>query len=279
MAFHYSRRRPSQHLLIAVVLLLAIGLGALPCFARAWAAMVGSWSDFMLLVLGPWAIHLVVFWTFALGCSYVDTFDRPRWIARYRIQDGPRRRPRLGKVLRVLGTNQLLWSPVMLSLTAWALLARGWTASTVLPGLAQLLAELAGLSVVAVLVFYATHRFLHRPWWMRKVHKVHHEFFTTTAMASEYAHPVEFCIGNFGTLAVGVVLLAPSLAAIYLFTVVALITILVHHSGYAVPWAPWPIHHDWHHYRVVEMFGTTGLLDKWLRTEGRFADLHDGDVR
>ena len=108
------------------------------------------------------------------------------------------------------------------------------------------------------------------------MHRIHHEYKTTTSIASEYAHPVEFCIGNFGTLAGGVVLLAPSLFSIYLFTVLSILTILIHHCGYALPWAPWSIPHDWHHYKYKELFGSVGFLDRILGTDKEFKKLkHD----
>ena len=97
-------------------------------------------------------------------------------------------------------------------------------------------------------------------------------------MASEYAHPVEFCLGNFGTLAGGVVLFAPSLASIYLFTLLAVLTVLIHHGGYALPWAPWALPHDWHHYKYKEMFGTIGLLDRLLKTDLEFQKLEEDDA-
>lgn len=277
MAFRYTRPPATQHLLLGGLLLGAIYVGAQPGFARAWAAMVRAHSDLALMTVGPWLLHALVFWALALGFHHVDTHDRPAFIARHRIQRGRRRQPPLARVLRVLAINHLLWAPVMLVIIAALLRARGWTASPELPSVARLLFELIQMSVAAVLIFYATHRFLHRKWWMRRVHRVHHEFKTSSALASEYTHPLEYCIGNFGTLAGGIVLFGPSLASIYLFTVLSVVTFVIHHSGYALPWAPWPLPHDWHHYRVVEQFGTFGVLDRWLGTDGRFGELRDGD--
>jgi sterol desaturase/sphingolipid hydroxylase (fatty acid hydroxylase superfamily) len=46
------------------------------------------------------------------------------------------------------------------------------------------------------LMFYFSHRTLHTPWFYKKFHKVHHEFYNTVCISSEYAHPFEFLIGN-----------------------------------------------------------------------------------
>ncbi|RME21496.1 MAG: fatty acid hydroxylase family protein [Deltaproteobacteria bacterium] len=213
-----------------------------------------------------------------LGFHYVDVHDRPRWIARHRIQTGPPRRPPLPRTVRVLLVNQCILLPPLLWGMAALLQLRGWTPTPALPTLPRLLFDLAGLSACSIAVFYSTHRFLHRPWWMRRVHRRHHEFHTTTALASEYAHPVEFCVGNFLTLAAGVVLLTPSLASLYLYLVLAMLTVLFHHCGYALPWAPWSVHHDWHHHKVTEVFGTLGILDRLLGTDAKFRTLRDGEV-
>ncbi len=259
-------------------MLAAIGLGAWAPARALWTRTVESLPAWALLILAPWLIHFLLYWVAGLLFHYVDTHDRPAFIARYRIQQGPVRRPPLAPTVRLLLVNQILWLPLLLWGMAALLQLRGWQPTATLPGVPRLLLELAGLSACSLLVFYSSHRFLHRPWWMKRVHRKHHEFRTTTALASEYAHVVEFAVGNFLTLAAGVVLLAPSLATIYLYLVLAMLTVLFHHCGYALPWAPWSVHHDWHHYRYTEVFGTLGIIDRLLGTDQEFRKLHDGDV-
>jgi fatty acid hydroxylase domain-containing protein 2 len=279
VGFRYTDPPWTQHAFNAVTVPLALLVMALPPVQRAWAAFVVATPTMVLLIVVPLLIHAVVFWTVGGAFHYVDTYDRPELIAKYRIQSGKRRQPAWSKLWRNLAWNQLIWSPFMLGLMAAALMARGWTASPAFPPAWQILLELAGMGASAVVIFYTTHRFLHRPWWMKKVHRVHHEFRTTCAFASEYAHPVEMCVANFGTLAGGVVIIAPSLPSIYLFLVLALCTVLVHHSGYAVPWASWAVHHDWHHYRYKEAFGTIGVLDHLFGTSPELDAMNDGDER
>ena len=50
--------------------------------------------------------------------------------------------------------------------------------------------------IVEDFLFFATHRFLH---WKRiypYIHKIHHEYTVTVSWSSEYAHPIEYLIGN-----------------------------------------------------------------------------------
>lgn len=277
--FRYTAAPPTQVLSGAALVALAYGAAMLPGSAAAWARFVGATPEGVLIVIVPWVLHLALFWTVSLAFHYVDTTDRPEIVRRYRIQGGKPVKPPLSSVLPNLAVNQLVWSPIML-LLIWGLLKlRGWTPEPTFPGPLQLGWELLGMGALSVIWFYATHRFLHQKWWMKRVHRVHHEFRTTTAMASEYAHWFEFTVGSFGTIGVGVVALAPSLFSIYVFTVLSITTVLAHHCGYALPFVSWPVHHDWHHYRVKECFGTIGVLDRLLGTDEEFRTLRDGDER
>ncbi|TNE86522.1 MAG: fatty acid hydroxylase family protein [Deltaproteobacteria bacterium] len=277
MPFTVRREPLTQHLLPAALLATAVGVGSTTAFATVWTQLT-TLPDRWLVTGGLLLLHTLIFWPVCAAFHYVDTHDQPRFIARHRIQNGRRKHPALGPTVRVLLRNQFVLLPPLLLLTGEVLLARGWTAEATLPSLPRLALELGGQAVIAVIVFYAAHRFLHRKWWMKRVHRIHHEFKTTTAWASEYAHPVEFVVGNYASLALGALILAPHLASIYLFAAMALVNILVHHSGYALPWAPWSQPHDWHHYKMNELFGTTGLLDRLLGTSPEYEALEKGEV-
>ncbi|MCO4743305.1 MAG: sterol desaturase family protein [Proteobacteria bacterium] len=278
MGFHYTREpQLTQHALIGTLVAFAFGVGSTDAFAQLWSTTVASTHPRVLLVGGLLGIHTLVFWPVCFAFHWVDQTDSPRFIAKHRIQRERRKLPPLRRAIAVLVRNQFLFLPVLLLLLAEALAWRGWRPEAELPTLGRIVLELVGQAIIAVLIFYGGHRFLHRKWWMKRVHRVHHEFKATTAFASEYAHPVEFAIANFATLAGGALLLAPHLASMYLFTVLSVMTILVHHSGYALPWAPYSVPHDWHHFRVKELFGTTGMLDRLLGTDTELRGLEDGD--
>jgi sterol desaturase/sphingolipid hydroxylase (fatty acid hydroxylase superfamily) len=279
LIFHYSRSLWTMHILQLVLLILMIGVGALKQSQSFWIWLVSNYSSWTLLIFGPWIIHQILFWTVSSAYLYVDSSNKPNWITKYRIQHGPPNRPSLKRTFQVLASNQLIFAPLMLFIMAFALLYQGWTPNKTLPDVSVVLIELILLGISSLIIFYTTHRFLHRPYWMKKVHCIHHEYRTTNALASEYAHPIEFCLGNFGTLAGGVVLFSPSLTSIYIFTILSNLTILVHHGGYSLPWAPWAVPHDWHHFRYKELFGTVGIMDRIFGTDKEFRTLKDGDTK
>lgn len=279
LAFHYTRPPLTQGIATTVMFAGAVALGAAPGMAEIWKQIVETVPEWILVVGVPHVGHLLLYWVVVGLVAYVDRTDRPAFISKHRIQTGPRRQPSLRKVLPNLALNQLVWSPLLL-LGLWGLLRlRGWAPSPELPSVLRLFVEVAAMGACSLVWFYGSHRFLHRPYWMKKVHHVHHEFRTSTAIASEYAHPIEFVAANFQTLACGVILVAPSLPALYLYTLIAVSTVLVHHSGYALPWASWSVHHDWHHYRYKECFGTLGIIDRVMGTDPEFHTLEHGDTR
>lgn len=278
MGFRYTSP-PLTHGVGSLVLIAGfLGLTALPGVQVWWTQWVESTPAAVHFPIAVFVLHGLIYWGISAICWGVDRTGKPAFIAKHRIQSGPVRQPERGKVVRLLALNQLLITPVMLGGLWGALWLRGWEIDATLPGPLEVLAHLAGLTVAAALWFYASHRFLHRPWWMKRIHRVHHEFRTSSAWAAEYAHPFEMVVANFGTLAIGVVLLGPNLATIYLYTVVGTLTFVGHHSGFALPWLSWSVHHDWHHYKYTEAFGTFGVLDRLLGTDAAMAELNDGDV-
>jgi len=277
LRFRYTRPPLTQSLSTLALIGGAVGLMALPGAQEAWAAWIEATPVAVHLVGAVFVLHGLVFWGMSAAFAYVDAKDRPAFIARHRIQSGTPREPERARVIANLALNQLLVTPVMLVLLWGALELRGWEVDASFPGLVEVGRDLVLLGIVSAIYFYASHRFLHRPWWMKHVHRKHHEFRTTRAWAAEYAHPVEMIFGNFGTLALGVVLIGPNLATLYLYAVIATHTFVAHHSGYAVPWLSWAVHHDWHHYRYKEAFGTFGLIDRLLGTDEEFRTLNDGD--
>jgi len=279
MAFTFTRKPVTESLSTLVLIGASLLLFHAPAVQALWSDAVTSAPEWILVAVIPYLLHQVVYWGMVGFFGYVDRHNKPAFIARYRIQSGKSKRPPRSRVWRNILFTQTVLSPMMM-LWLWGMLRlRGWTATDHMPGLFETLLQLAGLSVCAVIWFYTSHRFLHRPWWMKRVHRVHHEFRTTTAVASIYAHPAEFVFANFLTLGLGVILIAPTLPVLYLWTILSVHTVVAHHSGYAVPWMSWSVHHDWHHYRYKECFGTIGLLDTLFGTEKEFATFEHGETR
>ena len=135
-----------------------------------------------------------------------------------------------------------------------------------LPTPIELAATIMFFMLVEDFCFYWTHRFLHWRVIYPYIHKMHHTYSTTVGIAAEYAHPVEFVLGNMLPTAVGPAILGPN---VHLFTVMAWYVIrfgetLDGHCGYEFSWSPFRLipfsgsaeYHDFHHSANVGNYGS-----------------------
>jgi len=135
-------------------------------------------------------------------------------------------------------------------------------------------------------VFYWTHRFLHWKVIYPYIHKMHHTYSTTVGIAAEYAHPVEFLLGNMLPTAIGPLILGPN---VHLLTIFAWYTIrfsetLDGHCGYEFSWSPFRLipfsgsaeYHDWHHSANIGNYGSFfSIWDSVFGTNKAYYDFYD----
>ena len=101
----------------------------------------------------------------------------------------------LCKAIGLALVNQALLAAACVAIYRWYAPLRARAFASALPSLPEALVHLACCIVVSEVLFYAGHRLLHVPWMYRHVHYVHHSFSAPIAIASIYAHPLEFVLG------------------------------------------------------------------------------------
>jgi sterol desaturase/sphingolipid hydroxylase (fatty acid hydroxylase superfamily) len=114
-------------------------------------------------------------------------------------------------------------------------------------------------------LFYWSHRFLHWDKIYPYIHKVHHTHKVTVSIASEYAHPFEFIIGNILPVNFGPAVLGSNvhLITLCLWVVLRIIKTTEAHSGYEFSWSPirllpLQIPSDFHSYHHLKYKGNYG---------------------
>lgn len=92
---------------------------------------------------------------------------------------------------------------------------------------------------------------------------MHHEWQAPIAIASLYAHPIEHLISNLLPAILGPIVFGSHVLLGMTWFVSALISTILSHMGYHLPFLPSTEHHDFHHLKFTDNFGVFGILD-WL---------------
>jgi len=111
--------------------------------------------------------------------------------------------------------------------------------------------------------FYWTHRAIHHPLLYKRIHKFHHRFKAPTSVASMYANPLEFAIGNQLGVVLGPFLTGCHPYTAYFWITNALFSTGASHSGYTFFDCQT---HDWHHEHFDYQFGVMGVWDSLCGT-------------
>ena len=139
-----------------------------------------------------------------------------------------------------------------------------------LPSLAVFCCQVVFMVLCEDTMFYHSHRLLHHPSLYPYVHKQHHEFYDVICLSSEYAHPVEYILGNLVPVVLGAILLQgrAHMLSQLVFTILRLIETIESHGGYDFPWAvtrmlPWSVssrYHNYHHLKNLGCYGSFFIL-------------------
>ena len=159
------------------------------------------------------------------------------------------------KSLLLVGFNNFIIAPILLFLSAMR--GNRNLSYESLPSTFEFFWQTCFCILVEDFFFYWSHRFLHIKTLYPYFHKIHHTHKVTISIAAEYAHPVEFILGNVLPTNAGPMLLGKKM---HLFTVYAWILLRIlktteAHSGYSFPWSPTniipmstePSYHNFHH--------------------------------
>lgn len=130
--------------------------------------------------------------------------------------------------------------------------------------------------------FHFSHRLLHKKWFYNHIHKIHHQHTMTIGLAGDYAHPLEYMLGNVLPVGLGMLILGEKM---HLFTFIIWVTVIQAetadgHSGYEFPWSPYRLlpgatsaeYHDYHHSHNIGNYSSTSSL--WDNIFGTNKEYH-----
>jgi len=235
-----------------------------------WTYLRSNFSEFNLYVFGLFSLHLTLFWSFNACLLYADFHNPKKWL-QFKIQDGTNRpldSKKVRHILRVVVFNQLLVL-LLLYLSYFIIdLSRFFAPS--LPGPIESMFHFAGFLLIEEIMFYYSHRLLHTKYLYGAIHKKHHEWTSPIGIVCFYSHPIEHIFGNLLPMFVGPIVFRTHFMLAAIWSSVAIITIIVSHSGYHLPFLTSPEAHDYHHLKFNEMYGVLGILDSLHGTDKNF---------
>jgi plant 4alpha-monomethylsterol monooxygenase len=247
------------------------------------ASILGWYQDplFLRFPLVTSAISALSFLAFAGPLTWV-AWREPRWAAPYRIQSrAPREQQLVGASLRSWAVNNA-WVLVGV-VAAWPLLRLGGIHDGELPPPWVMGLQLLFFFYLDDLLYYASHRTLHRPWLYKRIHAWHHRIVTPWAITGNYMHPAELSL-TAAVAMIGPLLVGAHVVTVWLWFVWRQWEAAEGHCGYDFPWSPSHFlpgndgarHHDFHHARVKGNYGGfTPIPDRLFGTfaRGYAADL------
>ncbi|GFY75945.1 fatty acid hydroxylase domain-containing protein 2 [Trichonephila inaurata madagascariensis] len=205
-------------------------------------------SDFALAVWGSFIVTTLFYWTVGSCYTFFHLTGKPKFMQKYSIHDtNTVPFSQVWKVIPQMIMNQLLIIPsgiIFYYLMVW----RGYDSGKTLPSFQRVFFELVIHTFVNEIVFYYTHRILHRPTLYKYIHKRHHEWTVPIAISAIYSHPIEHILSNVLIFVPSFLILGSHMSVVWLWTCMAISFTLNTHSGINFPFTPLsPEFHDYHH--------------------------------
>ena len=236
-----------------------------------WTSLLKSHSTYDLWLGTTFGLHFAMFWPIGIISAVLELW-RPACLEPFKVQQDVRLKPsQLGQGVVVALGNQALLLLSVAAIYRYFPPLEATAFAPQLPSLQEAIVHLACCIVVSEILFYAGHCLLHFPWMFAHIHYVHHLWASPIAIASIYAHPVEFLLANIPVIAFGPMLMQSHLSVYCVWVLAATWKIMSGHLGWNIPFVGSPDSHDFHHSlnhgNNLNNLGQIGVLDAYYETQ------------
>lgn len=227
---------------------------------------------FHYFVHGTILVTTLVYWSTALLFMLLDFTQFPKFLVKYKIQEGKNAPPDTYKVIKVIATvlfNQALGFPAAyLNYFTWT--KRNLSDLSYVPSTVETFGSLFLCMLGHDFIFYHGHKLLHHPALYKHIHKKHHEWQAPIAAAAVYAHPVEHALTGIISTSAGLAILASPIPIMWLWYCWIGFQVQNDHSGYHFPLMFSPEFHDYHHLKFHTSYGWLSFWDWAYGTDWQF---------
>jgi sterol desaturase/sphingolipid hydroxylase (fatty acid hydroxylase superfamily) len=252
--------------LFSAIVVFASFFYFVPIFLKSnWESYLGLTNYRFMIFFTLAILPNIFFWLGQLMMYFIYMSKKP-FFERYRLQqrhwpwekDQAAWRQFISKTLKVVLFNQFVLSPLAASYDSF--LQKNIPFRYGLdsfPDHLEIMFHIMCFMIIEDTSFYWLHRALHTKLLYSRIHKKHHEYSTTIAIASLYSHPLEYIFSNMLPTGLAYMVFGNRvhLATILIWFIIRVFETIDGHCGYEFSWSPYRLlplsgsseYHNFHH--------------------------------
>lgn len=226
---------------------------------------------FYQLVVLPYITYMFVYWlTSLIYCLFDYIFEKKNLLVKYKLQSSDIIKnngldwDKYIKTVKYVLKLQTILLPIFL-LAIYPITKYCINASNGWPSIYKMIYGIIVSILLFDICFYHIHYLLHKPYFYKKYHKIHHEWIAPVACRAHYVHPVEYIIGTFIPSFIGPVLLEMHYITLLIWIAGSTFAVTMTHSGFNLKMLMAKEHDDHHKYFNAN-YGVIYIIDRLYGT-------------